>query len=398
MRFKQANKDTNKRIIALLALFAIPLSGLSIDIYVPSLPAVSTYFNVDRSLVQLTITAYMAGLGLMQLFAGSISDSFGRKKPFLFSMIIYIIATFAIPHVTTIYQMLCLRVIQGVMVALIIVPLRAVIADLFSGKEFYKWINYMTLAWSIGPIVAPALGGYLQHYYGWQANFYFLSIYSIIAFVLICCFLPETSETRHPFRFKLILKRYAEILMHREYLIAVTTNGLLYSILIVFSVIGPFFIQNILHYTPIEFGHIALLMGLAWMLGSITSRLSLHVDQDKKAKLVLWGMLLVAIYMVISASMTTITIVNVVAPVVMLAWLAGINFPTNFARGIALFPKMTGSANALFGGISSIIAGGISALGAGLKASTLLPMSTAYLILIIICLVLAYCVRTQKTG
>ncbi len=68
---------------AAIALFIVPLSGLSIDIFVPSLPVISHYFGATKSLAQLSITMYMLGMGVMQLFSGSISDSFGLKKPFL---------------------------------------------------------------------------------------------------------------------------------------------------------------------------------------------------------------------------------------------------------------------------------------------------------------------------
>src|SRR3990167_3375173 len=196
---------SNKNFLAFLALFIIPISGLSIDIYVPSLPAVSHFFEVDKSLAQLTITVYMIGLGIMQFFAGSISDSFGRRKPFLIAMLIYISATLFIPFVKNIEQLLFLRFVQGIVIAVIVVPMRSVISDLFEGPAYYKMANYMTMAWSIGPIIAPAIGGYLQHYFGWQANFYFLGVYSIISFILIALYLPDTSAYHHPFHLRKIL-------------------------------------------------------------------------------------------------------------------------------------------------------------------------------------------------
>src|SRR3990167_8630946 len=113
----------HKYFLATLALLVIPISGLSIDIYVPSLPAVSHYFNVEKALVQLTITTYMMGLGIMQLFAGSVSDSFGRRKPFLIAMLIYILATLLVPYSRNIHDLLILRAIQGMAVALTVVPM-----------------------------------------------------------------------------------------------------------------------------------------------------------------------------------------------------------------------------------------------------------------------------------
>src|SRR3990167_334963 len=127
----------NKYFLATLALLVIPISGLGIDIYVPSLPAVSDYFGVEKALVQLSITTYMLGLSLLQLFAGGISDSFGRRKPFLVAMFIFVIASFCVPFSQDIYQLLFLRLMQGMTVALTVVPMRSVISDLFDGRELY---------------------------------------------------------------------------------------------------------------------------------------------------------------------------------------------------------------------------------------------------------------------
>ena len=378
---------SNKNFLAFLALFIIPISGLSIDIYVPSLPAVSHFFEVDKSLAQLTITVYMIGLGIMQFFAGSISDSFGRRKPFLIAMLIYISATLFIPFVKNIEQLLFLRFVQGIVIAVIVVPMRSVISDLFEGPAYYKMANYMTMAWSIGPIIAPAIGGYLQHYFGWQANFYFLGVYSIISFILIALYLPDTSAYHHPFHLRKILARYKEILMNKEYLISLTINGILYSIIILFTIVGPFLIQNVLHYSAIEFGHIALLTGLAWFLGSMINRFFIHTPLQKKSKLCFWSMFVIAFISLWVEWMLPMNIYLIVIPVILLLLVGGIVFPNNFARAISLFPKTTGSANALFGGFLFLISGISSGLGIFLKSTSEIPLMVAYIALVSLCLI-----------
>ncbi len=380
----------NKHFLAMLALFVIPVSGLGIDIYVPSLPAVSHFFGVDKASAQLTITSYMLGLGLMQLFAGSISDSFGRRKPFLISMFIFISATLLIPFAHNIQQLLTLRFIQGVTVAMVVVPMRSVISDLYEGPAYYKMINYMTMVWSIGPIIAPAIGGYLQYYFNWQANFYFLGIYGIISFILNYLFLSETSVHRHAFHIKKILARYKEILTNKDYLVGLAINGLLYSIIILFTIVGPFLIQNILHYSAVEFGHVALLIGLAWFLATMINRFLLHVSFKQKAIYSFWIMLMIAISSLAFALINPMSIYSIAIPVILLFLTGGILFPNCFARSMALFPKMTGSANALFGGFLFLISGASSGLGTFLKSSSNIPLLSAYILIISLCLVVYY--------
>jgi predicted MFS family arabinose efflux permease len=158
------------------------------------------------------------------------------------------------------------------MVGILITPIRAIIPDLFSGKKMQQMMTYMTTAWSIGPIIAPVIGGYLQHYFDWQANFYFLLIYSLLMFGLVVFFLPETSVHRHDFKLRVIFRNYKEILSSPEYLRNVFSNGLLYSIILLFAVISPFLIQNVLHFSTVQYGHITLFIGLAWFLGSIINK------------------------------------------------------------------------------------------------------------------------------
>ena len=390
----QPHHHQNKYFIAALALAIIPITGLSIDIYVPSLPAVSLYFGVNKAYAQLTITAYMIGLGIMQLFAGGISDSYGRRNPFLIAMFIYILSTLWIPWSHRISELLFLRLMQGIFIGVTVVPIRSVIADLFEGKEFYKMVNYIAMSWSIGPIIAPAIGGYLQHYFGWQANFYFLAVYSSIFFLLALRYLPETSLHYHPFHLGKILLRYRQILFHWDFLSGVFINGILYSFIILFSIVGPFLIQNVLHYSAIEFGHIALLMGLAWFLGTTTNRFTLALDIEKKARICFFIMLIIIIFMFAISLFFPLKIWNIVIPMFILLWTGGTVFPNYFARAIALFPEMTGSANALFGAFVFFIAGISSGFGTLLKSTRELPLIITYFGLIILCLIINHLRKT----
>ena len=132
-----------------------------------------------------------------------------------------------------------------------VVPMRSVISDLFEGAELQKMMTYMTMAWSLGPLIAPAIGGYLQYYLGWKANFYFLGIYSSITLFLAYIFLFETSLRQHPFKFLNIVKRYRAMLFHPEYVTC---------ILMVVSVFCHCFIrsgwvflyQTVLNYTAVN--------------------------------------------------------------------------------------------------------------------------------------------------
>lgn len=381
---------SQRYLLALIALFIIPISGISIDLYVPSLPAICHYFLIDQALAQYSVTVYLLGMAVMQVFAGSISDSFGRKKPFLSAMLIYIVATLGIAECSHIENLLGWRLLQGLAVGAMMVPMRSVIPDLFTGPELSKMVGYMTVAWSIGPIIAPAIGGQLQSHYGWQANFYALLIYSSLSFLLTLFFLPETSQHRHPFQIKPILQRSRTILLHRGFVAGLLSNGLLYSILLLFAVVGPFLIQDVLHYSPEQFGRMALLMGLAWFLGAMSTRFMLGISVQTKAKRVLWGMLCIALLSVAIAWLLPLSVYSILIPVISLSYLGGVLFPCYFVHSLSLFPHISGSANALFGAAVFFISGLLSAGGSVLKSTTQLPLALAYLSLVSLCLLIFY--------
>lgn len=232
-----------------IALFGVMLSGVGIDLNMPSLPAVADHFNVNKSFAQLTITAYLIGFGLTQMFAGALADSIGRKKPFVIGGVVYVLVNLLAPFSQDIYQLLGLRFIQGVSVAFCLVSMRAVIPDLFEGAAFKRMVNYMTMAWSLGPITAPAIGGYLQALFDWQGPFYFLAGYGAVLLILAVVYIPETIPKKTPFKFGSIITNSARMLRSKGYVLSMIYTGLLYAMLVLFGVVASFLMQDVLGYS-----------------------------------------------------------------------------------------------------------------------------------------------------
>ena len=134
----------------------------------------SEYFNSSNNVIQLSITLFAISFGLTQWIAGPISDAIGRHRPILLALLIQILSLIMIICTDNIYVLNCARFVQGFGVGLMIVPTRAILSDILSGEQLKKHLTYITTSFSIGPIVAPFLGGYLQHYFSWQANFSFI--------------------------------------------------------------------------------------------------------------------------------------------------------------------------------------------------------------------------------
>jgi len=216
-----------------------------VDFPVPALPVITDYFHGVKQLVQLTISSYLLGYGVGQLFGGIISDVLGRKKIIIFSEVIFIVISFLSVFSPNIYAFNIYRFLQGCTIGGILANCRAIVAECFFGSELAKILTYMSLSWALGPIVGPVIGSYLQSFFDWQANFYFFTIFGI--FVLVTSLkLSETNINLVPF--SKIFSGIRQVISCPIFLYGTAILAFIYSVLVIFNVVGPFLIQEVLKY------------------------------------------------------------------------------------------------------------------------------------------------------
>ena len=194
-----------------LSLITMPISGASVDIYVPSLPAM-TAFWCRRLHNPIDNHLFLLGYGLFSLFFGPLSDSIGRKPPLLLGVILYVLSAIFIATTSSITVLLLLRFIQALVLLQSLVSRGRLLPDVFQGERYAHVTNMTTIAWSVGPIVAPFIGGYFQHYLSWQWCFYTLALYGLIQLVLMLCVLPETLTKKKLFSLSLLCNRSKTLL------------------------------------------------------------------------------------------------------------------------------------------------------------------------------------------
>lgn len=177
--------------IFLMIPFILPL-GMALDLYLPSMPSMADVFKANSSEIQLTMSIFLFTYGLGQLFIGPASDRFGRRKPLLASIILFICGSLLCTFSTSITMLLAGRVLQALGACGCQVITLARMRDLFEGKEATIIFTALKGATSLAPIAAPILGAFLQITYGWQANFIALSLFGIFIFILGFYVLKET--------------------------------------------------------------------------------------------------------------------------------------------------------------------------------------------------------------
>lgn len=371
-------------IIIFLIVIIIPLNPLAMDLYFPSLPAMVTSLYTTKTLIQLTLTVYILGLGLSQLFYGPLSDRFGRRGIILIGTTIFLLASIACTFATDVNQLLLFRFMQGIGYGCGFVVASAIMADAFTGKKLAKISSYSAMSYSITPIIAPVIGGYIQDYIGWRANFSFMAIYALILLFLIFFLLPETNKypDRNAMQLKSFVGGYCRMTMNPNYLGYILLMSLSYGIMIVFSIVGPFLLQKVLHLSAVEYGKIALLIGLSYLIGTTVNSHLVKIFSIYHLLMLGIGLMLISsIALVITSAMGLLSIVEIIAPTCVAILGMGFVFPNAMAGALALFPEHTGRSSALMGSFTLFGCTLISVITAHLHTQTEQPLAFIYLVL-----------------
>ena len=188
--------DSGAMTLLLGALVAI--APLSMDIYLPSLPSMTHALGASVDEVQLTVSVYMFGWGVAQLFAGPVSDRFGRRPAFLWALVVYTLASVACALARDVGTLVAARFVQALSMATVAVVPRAVVRDLHAGERAAHMLSTMMLVLGIAPVVAPILGAELHVRFGWRANFAFVALYGALAWLAVRFGLPETLPRPDP--------------------------------------------------------------------------------------------------------------------------------------------------------------------------------------------------------
>lgn len=184
------DRSTPPHIVTLILLAG--LSALVMNIFLPSLPNMTAYFQTEYWLMQLSVAVYLAVNAVLQLVIGPISDKMGRRPVILWGIAGFCLATLGCIYAPDIYTFLGFRMAQAVIVTAMVLS-RAVVRDCVPQDQAASMIGYVTMGMAVVPMIGPAFGGVLDQYFGWQANFWLLLILGLGLFWLTWSDLGETA-------------------------------------------------------------------------------------------------------------------------------------------------------------------------------------------------------------
>ncbi|SCL48026.1 multidrug effflux MFS transporter [Micromonospora chersina] len=224
----------------------IAIGPLTIDMYLPALPAITADLETTSAAVQLTLTGTLAGLALGQLLIGPLSDAVGRRLPLLAGIALHILASLLCVVAPTVQVVGVLRVLQGLGVAATSVVAMAVVRDLFSGAAFARLFSRLMLVMGAAPILAPTLGSGLLRWSDWRGVFVALAVFGLLLVVVAAVGLQETlpAERRRRGGVAAIGRDYRALLRDRTFVGLVLVAGLAMAALFAYVAGSSFVFQE----------------------------------------------------------------------------------------------------------------------------------------------------------
>ncbi len=241
--------------LALLLACLGTLGPFSIDTYLPAFSGIGATLGASPAQMQQTLSAYLFGFALMNLFHGALSDSFGRRPVVLIGLALFTLASLGCALSQTIGQLVAFRALQGMSAGAGVVVSRAIIRDMCAPDEAQRLMSQVTIFFGVAPAVAPVLGGFLFVHLGWHSVFWLLVGIGLLLLVINARWLPETlhASARQSFRPKPLLHAYAGLLRNPRFMLLVLASGVPFNGMFLYVLSAPEWLGTHLRLGPTQF-------------------------------------------------------------------------------------------------------------------------------------------------
>lgn len=361
----QPERKTHIGLIVILGLLSM-LMPLAIDMYLPALPVIAAEFGVSAGSVQMTLSAYVLGFAIGQLFYGPMADSVGRKPVILFGTFCFALAAGACALSQSVDQLINMRFLHGLSAAAASVVINALMRDMFTKDEFSRMMSFVVLVMTVAPLLAPIIGGALLLLLNWHAIFWTISAAALIATVMVMLYIRETlpRERRQKFRLSTTIGNFGSLFRHKRVFSYMLASGFSFAGMFSFLSAGPFVYIELNGVSPQNFGYyFALNVVFLFILTLINSRCVGRLGAQKMFRLGLMIQFATGMGLVLVCALDLGFIPLVIGVALFVGCVAMVT-----SNGMAViledFPHMAGTASSLAGtlrfGVGAIIGGLLS--------------------------------------
>ncbi|MBK5003251.1 multidrug effflux MFS transporter [Pseudomonas sp. S31] len=366
----------NLRMVLILGALSA-FGPLAIDFYLPAFPAMAQAFATDEQHVQTTLAAYFLGLSIGQLAYGPVADRFGRRKPLLFGVTLFTLASLACAYAPNLDTLIVARFVQALGGCAGMVLSRAIVSDNCDAVGSAKVFSQLMLVMGLAPILAPMLGGVLVNLAGWQSIFLALSLFSAAALLAVSLGLPESLPADVPRQpLSGALRQYLRLVGDRVFLGHAVTGGIAIAGMFAYIAGSPFIFIKLYGVPAEHFG---------WLFGTNAAGFIL-VAQINARLLSRHGpawLLVRAVGVYLAAGLVLLAVAAsrpehlwmLLVPLFVCISSLGCIIPNASACAMNGQGARAGSASALMGCVQFSVAAGAAALVGALHDGSAVPMS-----------------------
>ncbi|WP_163936753.1 Bcr/CflA family multidrug efflux MFS transporter [Paraferrimonas sp. SM1919] len=364
-------------IFMVLGLLA-GITPLAIDMYLPALPTIAQNLGTSTAEAQYTVSCYLIGFAIAQLFLGPIVDALGRLPLVAGGMLIFVISSALCASAESLEQLMIYRVLQAAGGASASVVVMAMLRDLFAASDLARAISMLMLVMTLAPLLAPIIGGYLLNHMGWRWIFYVLGFIALVCVLAVVFVIGETSDKdqRKPLSIAGAIAGYKTVLANRQCM-GYSMVGVFATMALFCFITGSSFVYiDYFGVKPENFGYVfGLNILMMFVLTSFNAR---HVKRLGSHRLLLWAIrfsALAAVFLVVNASLDIGGLWGVVVPIVCMMGSLGVISANSSALAIGSVDGLAGSVAALGGSLRFALGASAGAILSATFPQTALPLA-----------------------
>lgn len=334
-------------ILSLLMAFA----SISTDIYLPAMPTMASSLHASAGSVELTVSGYLVGFCLGQLFWGPLSDRLGRRLPIAIGMVLFIAGSAGCAMSRNVEAMVAWRALQAVGACASVTLARAIVRDLYAGSQAARMMSTLMIVTAIAPLLGPTAGGLILRVAPWRDIFWLLVAVGVITLALLYT-LPETlpRERRSNVRLSGVMRVYGKLLLQPRLLGYAGVGGSLYGGIFAYVAGTPFAYISYYHVPPQYYGMLFALGSIGIMAANL---FNVHyVTRFGSDRLMRIGSVAAGV-MGVTVAVTSATgwggLPGLVLPLFLFISCTGLIAANSITGALNLFPEVSGSVSALIG-------------------------------------------------
>lgn len=343
-------------LVLLILAPSILLRAVAMDVLLPCIPSISQYYDAAFTTSQWVLSSFFLGAGVGQLVLGPLTDEYGRRRVLLWSTLLLILSSLASAKASSIHQLIVFRLVQGVAAAGTTAVTMAIVRDLYDDKNMPKVSSYLNSIIGLAPLFAPLIGGALLTYTnGWQANFYFVAVFSLVALVVNYSLVHETNpkiSDKKPFVAIDVFLAYKNILTDKQFLSYTFCAVMGFSCLFMFFSTSAILMIDNIGMTPTIFGYYFALNSVVYIIGNMLSPwLQNKVGPDAT---ILHGSIIIimgASCMLFAELLQGLTVLGLMLPNVISTFGVGLIFGPCMGGVMKHYKHIAGTASAVYGAI-----------------------------------------------